>query len=176
MRSLIQYRLFADIEGRTVELFGYITGMDRAEFSARFPRVKGRRFDSKRYQVAADADGRIMPVTRAVEYKKTRSPRRCDARCLNARGPNCECQCGGVNHGAGDAGATPDMFEDDPGDGITRAGFADAPPAAVPAPPAGFALEFSGGSLNLGGDQLSIAGIGGADAPRVIDPRQIRMF
>lgn len=23
----------------------------------------------------------------------------CDARCLNATGPNCECSCGGANHG-----------------------------------------------------------------------------
>jgi hypothetical protein len=30
------------------------------------------------------------------------SPRhRCDARCLNAMGPNCECSCGGENHGRG---------------------------------------------------------------------------
>jgi hypothetical protein len=25
----------------------------------------------------------------------------CDARCLNAVGPSCECSCGGANHGAG---------------------------------------------------------------------------
>jgi hypothetical protein len=25
---------------------------------------------------------------------------KCDARCTSARGHNCECQCGGVNHGA----------------------------------------------------------------------------
>lgn len=24
----------------------------------------------------------------------------CDARCTNAKGPNCECSCGGANHGA----------------------------------------------------------------------------
>lgn len=23
----------------------------------------------------------------------------CDARCMNATGPNCECSCGGANHG-----------------------------------------------------------------------------
>ena len=27
----------------------------------------------------------------------------CDARCLSAHGPSCECQCGGKNHGAGNA-------------------------------------------------------------------------
>lgn len=38
----------------------------------------------------------------------------CDARCTGARGPQCDCQCGGVNHGTGrvvlvtsDAGAVP---------------------------------------------------------------------
>lgn len=25
----------------------------------------------------------------------------CDARCVNAIGPNCECSCGGENHGGG---------------------------------------------------------------------------
>jgi hypothetical protein len=25
----------------------------------------------------------------------------CDARCTNARGHNCECSCGGANHGSG---------------------------------------------------------------------------
>jgi hypothetical protein len=27
----------------------------------------------------------------------------CDGRCYNAKGHNCECQCGGHNHGAGNA-------------------------------------------------------------------------
>ncbi len=25
---------------------------------------------------------------------------KCDARCMGAKGPNCDCQCGGENHGA----------------------------------------------------------------------------
>lgn len=28
---------------------------------------------------------------------------RCDARCIYAKGPECECSCGGKNHGAGHA-------------------------------------------------------------------------
>lgn len=28
---------------------------------------------------------------------------KCDARCINAKGPNCECSCGGHNHGASHA-------------------------------------------------------------------------
>ena len=27
--------------------------------------------------------------------------RRCDARCYDAKGPHCDCICGGKNHGAG---------------------------------------------------------------------------
>ena len=46
----------------------------------------------------------------------------CDCRCTSARGPKCDCQCGGENHGSGltvtvtrDAGAVPsvDMLADD---------------------------------------------------------------
>lgn len=29
------------------------------------------------------------------------SDRRCNATCLNAKGPSCDCSCGGRNHGAG---------------------------------------------------------------------------
>lgn len=39
--------------------------------------------------------GRIHQ-TRLVKTEE-RCP--CDARCTNAEGPNCDCQCGGVNHG-----------------------------------------------------------------------------
>jgi hypothetical protein len=42
-------------------------------------------------------------VTRIINYKKYPSLHKCDARCLHATGCNCECQCGGVNHGAGGA-------------------------------------------------------------------------
>lgn len=34
-----------------------------------------------------------------VKGRKTEQP--CDARCTNAKGHNCECSCGGKNHGAG---------------------------------------------------------------------------
>lgn len=29
------------------------------------------------------------------------SARRCNAKCYNARGPDCHCQCNGTNHGVG---------------------------------------------------------------------------
>lgn len=40
--------------------------------------------------------------------------RRCDAKCHNAKGPNCECICNGMNHGGGYAQAVQnnyDLFE-----------------------------------------------------------------
>ena len=40
-------------------------------------------------------------VTRTVNFKKNPSMHKCEARCLNASGVNCECECGGVNHGIG---------------------------------------------------------------------------
>lgn len=33
-------------------------------------------------------------------YGKVSESHACDARCLNAVGPDCECSCGGANHGA----------------------------------------------------------------------------
>lgn len=44
--------------------------------------------------------GEYVPATRMIDYKIIRpSLHKCDARCLNATGHNCECQCGGKNHG-----------------------------------------------------------------------------
>lgn len=41
------------------------------------------------------------PVERTVNYKSNPSRHECDARCMNANGRtmNCECSCGGKNHG-----------------------------------------------------------------------------
>lgn len=41
-----------------------------------------------------------VPVSRAISFKVDGSNHKCDARCLNATGHNCECSCGGKNHGA----------------------------------------------------------------------------
>lgn len=42
-------------------------------------------------------------VNRKVNYKAFASKHICDARCINATGRtmNCECSCGGKNHGRG---------------------------------------------------------------------------
>lgn len=37
---------------------------------------------------------------RRIRYSTQASRHTCDARCMAATGPNCECSCGGKNHGA----------------------------------------------------------------------------
>ena len=47
---------------------------------------------------------RCQRPTGGEAIRGTFSPhKRCDARCMYAKGPNCECNCGGANHGAGHA-------------------------------------------------------------------------
>ena len=92
---------FFDSANRMVALVGNIQGMRNAEFAARFPGVKGKRLDSFTMQVMSAGDRELFPVTRAIERKSNPSNHKCDARCLNATGFKCECECGGKNHGAG---------------------------------------------------------------------------
>lgn len=44
-----------------------------------------------------------IKVTRVIKYNAFGSKHECDARCMNASGRtmNCECSCGGINHGKG---------------------------------------------------------------------------
>lgn len=43
----------------------------------------------------------FLPVTRIIRYNEEGSKHKCDGRCVNAKRGDCECSCGGVNHGAG---------------------------------------------------------------------------
>lgn len=98
-----------------MELKG-VTGMKNAEFAARFPGVKGRRVDSFEMKVGRPIGAverfipgqgwdrsDLLPVDRIITYKSRPSRHECDARCMNASGRtmNCECSCGGKNHGRG---------------------------------------------------------------------------
>ncbi len=79
-------------------------GMANAEFAARFPGVKGKRFESFDRLVAYIPGTRdVLPVERSIEYKSSPSRHDCDARCYNATGKimRCECACGGKNYGLG---------------------------------------------------------------------------
>jgi hypothetical protein len=48
-------------------------------------------------------DRNLKPVTRTVTYKSRPSLHECDDRCMFAKGRTmqCECACGGKNHGNG---------------------------------------------------------------------------
>jgi len=63
---------------------------------------KANWYDSFKRLVGVTADGRKLPVERAIEYKRFASLHECDARCMGGK-PNgtCECSCGGMNHGRG---------------------------------------------------------------------------
>jgi hypothetical protein len=39
-------------------------------------------------------------TVRVFQVFGSRGPRKCDARCMNATGPDCDCSCAGANHGA----------------------------------------------------------------------------
>lgn len=54
---------------------------------------------SRMIGIPADAPLAWLPVTRKIEYKDYPSLHKCDGRCMSAKGPVCECSCGGKNHG-----------------------------------------------------------------------------
>lgn len=74
-----------------------------AAFAAAFPGVHGVKFDGFRKLVGKTDNGTLAPITRVINFKSNPSLHKCDARCQNAKGGNCECSCGGANHGAGSA-------------------------------------------------------------------------
>ena len=70
-----------------------VSTIDRADYD------QGAR---KMPRIWTEATGWVR-CTRVVERKRNPSLHECDARCLNATGRTmqCECSCGGKNHGKG---------------------------------------------------------------------------
>ncbi|WP_087866457.1 hypothetical protein [Comamonas thiooxydans] len=94
-------KYFSDVTGEAVELKG-ISSVPNKEFIARWPGVKGYRFDGYQMQVGRNQLGELLPVTRKIEFKSRPSLHECNVKCLNGKhNGTCECQCGGKNHGAG---------------------------------------------------------------------------
>lgn len=69
-----------------------------SDFTVRFPNIKGVKQDSFS-KFVGNYLGQVMPITRIIQYKTNPSLHKCDARCQNAKGRICECECGGKNHG-----------------------------------------------------------------------------
>lgn len=98
---MAKFKYFSDISGEVIELTG-LTSRDNKEVAAQFPGVKAMRCDGYSKWMARAADGRLLPVTRMIEYKSRPSLHECNAKCLSGKhNGKCECQCGGKNHGAG---------------------------------------------------------------------------
>jgi hypothetical protein len=56
--------------------------------------------------VCAGCDGPVEVMDRVRGCTSNLESRcKCDARCTNAKGPNCDCSCGGKNHGSGMLGS-----------------------------------------------------------------------
>lgn len=80
----------------------YSDGRERSgQYSWPFRLVDGRRVfpgkggdDCKCPGCGKEMSWNYLKAVLVVEHK-------CDARCTHARGGNCECSCGGANHGKG---------------------------------------------------------------------------
>lgn len=68
----------------------------RAEALGEIPK---RRMYRDFVSVGKNSAGDHVIVDRTILYSLKPSMHKCDARCMNARGHNCECSCGGANHG-----------------------------------------------------------------------------
>lgn len=75
--------------------------MRNEDFAAKFPGQYAKRADSFSRYVGVNEAGEMRPVTRMIRYFRTSAPHKCGPRCRQAKGGDCECQCGGKFHGAG---------------------------------------------------------------------------
>ncbi|MFJ3317198.1 hypothetical protein ACIPLR_17725 [Herbaspirillum huttiense] len=95
------FKYFSDLDEVTEQLKD-IQPMPNRQFSESFPGISGFRYDGFQKYVGVAADGRILPVTRRIEYKRNPSLHECNAKCMNGKCNGvCECKCGGKNHGRG---------------------------------------------------------------------------
>lgn len=92
---------FSDWKGETVEVIHWDL-MKRSKFAEMFPGIKGKNYDGfDKFVGKHPVTGEIIPITRRIAYADKPKLHICDARCMNAKGYNCECACGGANHGKG---------------------------------------------------------------------------
>lgn len=78
-----KFLYFSDTPAGTIELCSNAIPMPNAEFEARFPGIKGLRFDSFGMQVAPTVGGKwtdLHPITRIIRFKKSPSLHVCNAK------------------------------------------------------------------------------------------------
>lgn len=88
----IQSSLFADLAGDTEESVGFLFAC---------PDGHAKRHNLPRCSAPSVIRCRCGKPARGTEITGRRTGHRCDARCMFATGPDCECSCGGANHGIG---------------------------------------------------------------------------
>lgn len=77
-----------------------VRAINNAEFLAMGgEKSKHNYYDGFQRMAGRTADGQLVPVTRKIEYKSNPSKHVCSAKCRNATGHVCECECGGKYHG-----------------------------------------------------------------------------
>lgn len=91
------FKYFADINGQAVELVDrsvHYVGRDAFGTPVGFTPV---------FVQGQGWDRGYVKATRKVQMKSNPSKHVCDSRCMNATGRTmqCECSCGGKNHGRG---------------------------------------------------------------------------
>jgi hypothetical protein len=97
---------FGECLGGAIVQLGRIAWADRRDFERIIgrPIAAGERLTREgglfAYGVCSDC-GRLHPSGRRINYSKKPSMHACNSLCMGARGPSCECRCGGKNHGAG---------------------------------------------------------------------------
>lgn len=77
-----------------------IQGITNAQFQ-QLGGVKSKHnwYDGFKRLAGIDKEGNLLPVTRTIFYQSNPSLHKCNSRCQSAKGHNCECECGGENHG-----------------------------------------------------------------------------
>src|SRR6186713_1070066 len=98
MKPKVEFRYFHG--EKELKSNGY--WMKREDVARDYPGLKVVRVDSFYVYAGYDPENSKapqLPVTRRIEYKINGSKHKCDARCQNAKGRNCECACGGKHHG-----------------------------------------------------------------------------
>ena len=83
-------KYFSEYQGKTVQLTAI-------QHNGSCARPKAEHFSG------LTPDGTRISAMRMITFKSNPSRHDCDARCVNAKGRtmNCECACGGKNHGKG---------------------------------------------------------------------------
>ena len=78
-------------------------------FSAHGHKLRGVEIRNGRL-TGHDSSGQEHEVARSVAYNLDGSRHKCNASCQHARGADCECACGGINHGKARFGGVPRLF------------------------------------------------------------------